>query len=54
MTLQERAARVKLLLFDVDGVLTDGTVAIDSQGYESKQFFIRDGAAMVWAQKLGL
>ena len=49
-----RARDVRLLALDVDGVLTDGTVAIDSQGYESKQFFIRDGAAMVWAQKLGL
>jgi len=28
--LQERARRVRLLLLDVDGVLTDGTVSIDS------------------------
>jgi 3-deoxy-D-manno-octulosonate 8-phosphate phosphatase (KDO 8-P phosphatase) len=38
----------------VDGVLTDGTVAIDSVGGESKAFFIRDGAAMVWASREGL
>jgi 3-deoxy-D-manno-octulosonate 8-phosphate phosphatase (KDO 8-P phosphatase) len=49
-----RARTIRLLVLDVDGVLTDGTVAIDSQGHESKRFFIRDGAAMVWAQKLGL
>ena len=49
-----RARNVRLLALDVDGVLTDGMVAIDSQGHESKQFFIRDGAALVWAQKLGL
>ena len=49
-----RARNVRLLVLDVDGVLTDGTVAIDSQGHESKRFFIRDGAALVWAQKLGL
>jgi 3-deoxy-D-manno-octulosonate 8-phosphate phosphatase (KDO 8-P phosphatase) len=49
-----RARKIRLLVLDVDGVLTDGTVAIDSQGHESKRFFIRDGAAMVWAQKLGL
>ena len=49
-----RARDVRLLVLDVDGVLTDGTVAIDSQGNETKRFFIRDGAALIWAQKLGL
>jgi 3-deoxy-D-manno-octulosonate 8-phosphate phosphatase (KDO 8-P phosphatase) len=45
---------VKLLLFDVDGVLTDGKVVIHSDGAESKTFGIRDGIAMVWAQRAGL
>jgi 3-deoxy-D-manno-octulosonate 8-phosphate phosphatase (KDO 8-P phosphatase) len=54
VTLQERAARVKLLLFDVDGVLTDGTVVVHSDGTESKPFAIRDGIALVWAQRAGL
>lgn len=49
-----RAERVKLLLFDVDGVLTDGTVLINSDGSETKPFFIRDGIAMVWAQRAGI
>jgi 3-deoxy-D-manno-octulosonate 8-phosphate phosphatase (KDO 8-P phosphatase) len=49
-----RASRVKLLLFDVDGVLTDGVVVIHGDGSESKSFFIRDGIAMVWAQRAGL
>ena len=49
-----RAERVKLLLFDVDGVLTDGTVHIHSDGTETKPFFIRDGIAMVWAQRAGI
>jgi 3-deoxy-D-manno-octulosonate 8-phosphate phosphatase (KDO 8-P phosphatase) len=49
-----KASRIKLLLFDVDGVLTDGTVLIHSDGSESKTFFIRDGIAMVWAQRAGL
>jgi 3-deoxy-D-manno-octulosonate 8-phosphate phosphatase (KDO 8-P phosphatase) len=47
----ERAARVKLILFDVDGVLTDGCVTVHSDGSESKVFAIRDGIAMVWAQR---
>jgi 3-deoxy-D-manno-octulosonate 8-phosphate phosphatase (KDO 8-P phosphatase) len=46
--------RVKLLLFDVDGVLTDGTILVHGDGSESKQFNIKDGAAMVWAQRAGL
>ena len=54
MTVQERAARVRLLLFDVDGVLTNGVVYLHADGSESKGFDIRDGAAMVWAQRAGL
>jgi len=45
---------LKLLLFDVDGVLTDGTILVHADGSESKQFNIRDGAGMVWAQRAGL
>jgi 3-deoxy-D-manno-octulosonate 8-phosphate phosphatase (KDO 8-P phosphatase) len=54
MTVLERAARVRVLLFDVDGVLTDGTVVVHSDGSESKPFAIRDGIALVWAQRAGL
>ena len=45
---------LKLLLFDVDGVLTDGTILIHADGTESKHFNIRDGAGIVWAQRVGL
>ena len=45
---------LKLLLLDVDGVLTDGTILVHADGSESKQFNIRDGAGMVWAQRAGL
>ena len=51
---QNRARRLRLLLLDVDGVLTDGTVNIFSTGGESKAFHIRDGAAIVWAGRQGL
>ena len=54
MTPHERAARIRLLLFDVDGVLTDGVVEMHADGSESKAFHIRDGAAIVWAQRQGL
>jgi len=54
ISLSERAARIRLLLFDVDGVLTDGVVFMHADGTESKGFHIRDGAAIVWAQRHGL
>ena len=46
--------RIRLVLFDVDGVLTDGRVVLHGDGRESKQFHIRDGIVMVWAQRVGL
>lgn len=49
----ERAAGIELLAFDVDGVLTDGSIYIDDLGHETKRFNVRDGFAIrVW-QKLG-
>jgi len=54
MTLEERAARIRVLLLDVDGVLTNGIVYVHADGSESKGFHIHDGAAMVWAQQAGL
>ena len=53
-TVEERARHVRLLLFDVDGVLTDGIVMLHADGSESKGFHIKDGAAIVWAQHAGL
>ena len=52
-TVEDKAARVRMLLFDVDGVLTDGVVVIHPDGTESKGFHIRDGSAIVWAQRAG-
>ena len=53
-TPEAKASHVRLLLFDVDGVLTDGVVVMHTDGSESKGFHIRDGAAIVWAQRAGL
>lgn len=52
--LEARARSIRLVLLDVDGVLTDGTVAIAGSGDEWKAFSIRDGAAIVWAKRSGL
>lgn len=53
-TITRRASGIRLLLFDVDGVLTDGRILVHPDGTESKAFSIRDGAGIVWAQRAGL
>ncbi len=49
-----RAARIKLLIFDVDGVLTDGGLIMDKDGHEYKQFNSRDGHGMKMLQETGV
>ena len=53
-SLPASAARVRLILFDVDGVLTDGKIMLHADGSESKLFDIKDGTAIVWAQRAGI
>jgi 3-deoxy-D-manno-octulosonate 8-phosphate phosphatase (KDO 8-P phosphatase) len=54
VSIQVKAKGIKLLLFDVDGVLTDGKILLHPDGTESKQFDIKDGTGIVWAQRAGL
>jgi 3-deoxy-D-manno-octulosonate 8-phosphate phosphatase (KDO 8-P phosphatase) len=54
VTVTARAARIKLILFDVDGVLTDGKILVHGDGTESKLFDIKDGTGIVWARRAGL
>lgn len=49
-----RAARIKLLIFDVDGVLTDGGLFMDKDGHEYKKFHSRDGHGMKMLQQTGV
>ncbi len=49
----ERARPIRLILSDVDGVLTDGSIILDNQGIESKRFYVRDGLAIKLWQKVG-
>jgi len=46
-------AAVELIVFDVDGVLTDGSVYLDDNGVETKRFNIRDGFGIKLWQQLG-
>ncbi len=41
--IREKAKKIKLLLLDVDGVLTDGGIVMNDRGEEVKQFDVRDG-----------
>lgn len=53
MTLQQRAAAIELILSDVDGVLTDGSVVFDNQGIETKKFHIADGLGIQLWRRAG-
>lgn len=50
----ERAANIKLVIFDVDGVLTDGSLFLGDDGLEYKAFNSRDGHGMKMLQKSGV
>jgi 3-deoxy-D-manno-octulosonate 8-phosphate phosphatase (KDO 8-P phosphatase) len=49
-----RAARVRLFLTDVDGVLTDGGIIYDAAGVETKRFDVRDGHGIKMLQRAGV
>src|SRR6476620_12175984 len=53
MNLSDACRRVELILSDVDGVLTDGTIWYDNQGVEVKGFRIRDGLGIKLWQRSG-
>ena len=53
MKLDQRMQSVRLILSDVDGVLTDGSITFDNQGIETKTFHVRDGMGIKLWQKAG-
>ncbi len=50
----DKAKNIKLLILDVDGVLTDGKLFFDEQGKEYKAFNARDGLGIKLLQKVGI
>lgn len=52
--INQRAARIKLLVLDVDGVLTGGQVVYDQQGNEIKFFNVRDGHGIKLLMRAGV
>ena len=49
----KRAAVIRLLVLDVDGVLTDGRITYTADNVEVKSFHVRDGSAVVFWQTVG-
>ncbi len=50
----EKAKKIKLLLLDVDGVLTDGRIIYDSAGRDMKFFDVHDGLGVYLLKKAGI
>ena len=48
------AARVKVMIFDVDGVLTDGSLTYNADGEATKTFFVLDGLGIQLLQRTGV
>ncbi len=46
MTLKQRAKKIKMLILDIDGVMTDGRIIYDSRGNELKCFNVLDGMGL--------
>ena len=51
---REKAKKVKLLVLDVDGVLTEGSIIYDSKGRESKHFNVKDGLGIFFLTQAGV
>ncbi len=52
--IQARAKKIRMIIFDVDGVLTDGGIYMGETGELFKPFHARDGLGITLAQKAGL
>lgn len=52
--LKEKFKKIKLLILDVDGVLTDNSLLISDDGVETKRFNVSDGLGIYLAKKAGI
>jgi 3-deoxy-D-manno-octulosonate 8-phosphate phosphatase (KDO 8-P phosphatase) len=53
-SVRRKAAKIRLLLLDVDGVLTDGRIILDDRGVETKHFHVRDGQGIALLKRAGI
>jgi 3-deoxy-D-manno-octulosonate 8-phosphate phosphatase (KDO 8-P phosphatase) len=51
---RERARALRLMAFDVDGTLTDGSIYIGATGELFKRFSVHDGLGLVWLREAGI
>lgn len=54
MDARSRAARIKLMAFDIDGVMTDGGLHYTDDGQELKTFNVQDGFGLKLMQRAGI
>ncbi|MBP3820464.1 HAD hydrolase family protein [bacterium] len=54
MDIKEKAKKIKLMVFDVDGVMTDGSITYDENGVEYKTFNAKDGHGLAKMIKSGI
>lgn len=54
LLLKEKASKIKIMAFDVDGVFTDGSLVFDENGKEYKTFNAKDGQGIVCVEKAGI
>lgn len=52
--IKEKLKKIKLLILDVDGVMTDGRIIMDDEGHEIKNFHVRDGHGIKVLQRYGI
>ncbi|MCH7697112.1 MAG: 3-deoxy-D-manno-octulosonate 8-phosphate phosphatase, partial [Proteobacteria bacterium] len=50
---KKKAAEIRLVVFDVDGVLTDGRLILGDDGSEFKAFHVHDGLGLVMLRESG-
>lgn len=53
-TLEDRAKKIKLIILDVDGVMTDGSFMIGDDGQQYKAFYTKDGQGISMLQRSGV
>lgn len=54
MDVRQRASAIRLIAFDIDGVMTDGGLTYNDAGVEAKTFNVQDGLGIKFAQRAGI
>jgi 3-deoxy-D-manno-octulosonate 8-phosphate phosphatase (KDO 8-P phosphatase) len=52
--IKEKAKKIRILILDVDGVMTDGSIILDNDGNEYKRFHVRDGHGVRMLLRAGI